>query len=83
MIPIVLTPSSRALCCLPSVKKQKHFLFSISLYSMHKKQELDSELRFQEVFGRGYQPKPITFISTLIIISACDIIKSCAKHAHF
>ena len=34
---LLIMSSLHALCCFPSVKKQIHFIFSISLHSMHNK----------------------------------------------
>ena len=49
--------SSHALCCLPSVKKQKHFFF----HSMYNKRIIRfgfCDIHNNQGLGKGYQPQP-------------------------
>ena len=51
--------SSRALCCLPSVKKQKHELnfFSFNVYKTIIRFGF-CDIQNNQGLGKGYQPKP-------------------------
>ena len=52
--------SSRALCCLPSVKKQKHD-FQFFFRSMYNKAIIRfgfCDIQNNQGLGKGYQPKP-------------------------
>ena len=51
--------SSRALCCLPSVKKQKHDLnFFRSMYNKTIIRFGFCDIQNNQGRGKGYQPKP-------------------------
>ena len=51
--------SSRALCCLPSVKKQKHNLnFFRSMYNKTIIRFGFCDIQNNRGLGKGYQPKP-------------------------
>ena len=51
--------SSRALCCLPSVKKQKHdFNFLCSMYNKTIIRFGFCDIQNNRGLGKGYQPQP-------------------------
>ena len=50
--------SSRALCCLPSVNKQKHDLFFRSMYNKTFIRFGFCDLKNNQGLGKGYQPQP-------------------------
>ena len=50
--------SSRALCCLPSVKKQKHDFFFRSMYNKTIIRFGFCDIQNNQVLGKGYQPQP-------------------------
>ena len=72
--------SSRALCCLPSVKKQKHFSFR-SMYNKTIIRFGFCDIQNNQGLGKGYQPQPTasadTLTSTLIIL---DITKTSSNN---
>ena len=49
--------SSLALCCLPSVKKQKHY-FHLFFHSIYNKTFGFCDIQNNQGLGKGYQPKP-------------------------
>ena len=51
--------SSRVLCCLPSVKKQKHdFIFFCSMYNKTIIRFGFCDIQNNRGLGKGYQPQP-------------------------
>ena len=71
----VIMSSSHALCCLPSVKKQKrdfHFFFR-SMYNLTIIRFGFCDIQNNQGLGEGYQPQP----SALIIL---DITKTSSKN---
>ena len=61
--------SSRALCCLPSVKKEKHYFFFSFIYSKTIIRFSFCDIQNNEGLGKGY---PLT--STLSSSNNCLII---------
>ena len=70
--------SSRALCCLQSVKKQKHdFNFFRSMYNKTSIRFGFCDIQNNQGLDKCYQPQPSTLTSTLIIL---DITKTSSNN---
>jgi len=55
----VIMSSSRALCCLPSLKEQKHdFIFSRSMYNKTIITFCFCDIQNNRGLGKRYQPRP-------------------------